>query len=123
MDEHESLMDRFEEHRARLRAVAYRMRGSLSEADDAVREAWLRVSRADAGGVENLDGWLTTVVARVCLNMLRARKSRREEPWAYTCPSRSRAAYAAGSTEHPRCPTPISAVNEKLSTPSSLPRG
>ena len=71
------LADRFEEHRPRLRAVAYRMLGSLAEADDAVQEAWLRASRAGAGGVENLGGWLTTVVARVCLNMLRAR---REEP-------------------------------------------
>jgi RNA polymerase sigma factor (sigma-70 family) len=80
MDEQPWLAERFEEQRPRLRAVAYRMLGSLSEADDAVQEAWLRVSRADAGGVENLDGWLTTVVARVCLNMLRSRRSRREEP-------------------------------------------
>ena len=72
--------DRFEEHRTRLRAVAYRMLGSLSEADDAVQEAWLRLSRADTSSVENLAGWLTTVVARVCLNMLRTRGSRREEP-------------------------------------------
>jgi len=80
MDEHESLAERFEEHRTHLRAVAYRMLGSLSEADDAVQEAWLRLSRSEASGIENLGGWLTTVVARVCLNMLRARKSRREEP-------------------------------------------
>ena len=80
MDERPWLTERFEEHRPRLRAVAYRMLGSLSEADDAVQEAWLRLSRADTGGVENLGGWLTTVVARVCLNMLRARRSRREEP-------------------------------------------
>ena len=80
MDEHEWLAERFEEHRTRLRAVAYRMLGSLSEADDAVQEAWLRLSRSDTGGVENLRGWLTTVVARVCLDMLRSRKSRREEP-------------------------------------------
>ncbi|HJW59090.1 MAG TPA: sigma-70 family RNA polymerase sigma factor, partial [Actinomycetota bacterium] len=80
MDERPWLADRFEEQRPRLRAVAYRMLGSLSEADDAVQEAWLRLSRADAGGVENLGGWLTTVVARVCLNMLRGRRSRREEP-------------------------------------------
>ena len=70
----------FEEHRARLRAVAYRMLGSLSEADDAVQETWLRLSRSDADDVENLGGWLTTVVARVSLNMLRSRRSRREEP-------------------------------------------
>jgi RNA polymerase sigma-70 factor (ECF subfamily) len=80
MDEQEWLAERFEEHRNRLRAVAYRMLGSLSEADDAVQEAWLRLSRTDASGVENLGGWLTTVVARVSLNMLRSRASRREEP-------------------------------------------
>ena len=74
------LAERFEERRTRLRAVAYRMLGSLSEADDAVQEAWLRLSRTDASEVENLDGWLTTVVARVSLNMLRSRKTRREEP-------------------------------------------
>ena len=80
MDEHDWLAERFEEHRTHLRAVAYRMLGSLSEADDAVQEAWLRLSRADASEIENLGGWLTTVVARVCLNMLRSRESRREEP-------------------------------------------
>lgn len=80
MDEQEWLAERFEGHRSHLRAVAYRMLGSLSEADDAVQAAWLRVSRADTSEVENLRGWLTTVVARVCLNMLQSRKSRREEP-------------------------------------------
>jgi RNA polymerase sigma-70 factor, ECF subfamily len=80
MDENQWLADRFEEHRAHLRAVAYRMLGSLSEADDAVQDAWLRVARAGADGVENLGGWLTTIVARVCLNMLRSRTTRREEP-------------------------------------------
>jgi RNA polymerase sigma-70 factor, ECF subfamily len=80
MDDHEWLAERFEAHRARLRAVAYRMLGSASEADDAVQEAWLRLSRTDPAGVENLGGWLTTVVSRVCLTMLRARSSRREEP-------------------------------------------
>ncbi len=80
MDERDWLVERFEEHRTRLRAVAYRMLGSLSEADDAVQEAWLRLNRSDTSGVENLGGWLTTVVARVCLNMLRSRRSRREEP-------------------------------------------
>jgi RNA polymerase sigma factor (sigma-70 family) len=80
MDEREWLAERFEEHRARLRAVAYRMLGSLSEADDAVQEAWLRLSRADTSDVENLGGWLTTVVGRVSLNMLRSRRLRREEP-------------------------------------------
>src|SRR3954470_11022160 len=79
MDEGIFLAERFEAHRPHLRAVAYRMLGSLSEADDAVQEAWLRLSRADTSEVENLRGWLTTVVARVCLDMLRARKSRREE--------------------------------------------
>jgi RNA polymerase sigma-70 factor (ECF subfamily) len=80
MDEHEWLAERFEENRKHLRAVAYRMLGSLTEADDAVQESWLRLSRSGASGVENLGGWLTTVVARVCLDMLRSRKSRREEP-------------------------------------------
>src|SRR3954454_25306624 len=72
------LADRFEQRRARLRAVAYRMLGSASEADDAVQDAWLRVATADASGVENLDAWFTTIVARVCLNALRARRTRRE---------------------------------------------
>jgi RNA polymerase sigma factor (sigma-70 family) len=80
MDEHEFLARQFEEHRAHLRAVAYRMLGSLSEADDAVREGWLRLSRSDTSDVENLRAWLTTVVARVCLNVLRSRRTRREEP-------------------------------------------
>ncbi len=80
MTEHEYLAERFETHRAHLRAVAYRILGSADEADDAVQEAWIRLSRADAGRVDNLAGWLTTVVARVCLDMLRSRKSRREEP-------------------------------------------
>jgi RNA polymerase sigma-70 factor (ECF subfamily) len=79
MEESEWLVDRFEEHRAHLRAVAYRMLGSLAEADDAVQDTWLRVSRSGTEGVENLGGWLTTIVGRVCLNMLRARSVRREE--------------------------------------------
>jgi len=74
------LAEKFEANRAHLRAVAYRMLGSTAEVDDAVQETWLRLSRTDAGAVENLGGWLTTVVARVCLDMLRSRKSRREEP-------------------------------------------
>jgi RNA polymerase sigma factor (sigma-70 family) len=78
--EHGWLPERFEEHRAHLRAVAYRMLGSPSEAEDAVQEAWLRLSRSGAGEVENIGGWLTTVVGRVCLDMLRSRTSRREEP-------------------------------------------
>src|SRR5262249_12929170 len=80
MDKHEWLATQFEAERSHLRAVAYRMLGSLSDADDAVQESWLHLSRADTSGVENLGGWLTTVVARVCLDMLRSRKSRREEP-------------------------------------------
>jgi RNA polymerase sigma-70 factor (ECF subfamily) len=79
VDEGDWRTKRFEENRPHLRAVAYRMLGSLGEADDAVQEAWLRLSRSDTTGVENLGGWLTTVVARVCLDMLRSRKSRREE--------------------------------------------
>jgi RNA polymerase sigma factor (sigma-70 family) len=81
MGDQDWLARRFEEHRPHLRAVAYRMLGSLSEADDAVQEAWLRLSRADTSDVANLGGWLTTVVARVSLNLLRARHSRREEPF------------------------------------------
>jgi RNA polymerase sigma factor (sigma-70 family) len=80
MDEREWMAERFEEHRTRLRAVAYRMLGSLGEADDAVQEAWLRLSRTDSSEIENLGGWLTTVVARVALKMLRSRNLRREEP-------------------------------------------
>jgi RNA polymerase sigma factor (sigma-70 family) len=80
MNEREWMAERFEEHRTRLRAVAYRMLGSLSEADDAVQEAWIRLSRTDSSEIENLGGWLTTVVARVALKMLRSRNLRREEP-------------------------------------------
>jgi RNA polymerase sigma factor (sigma-70 family) len=79
MDENRWLADRFEEHRPHLRAVAYRMLGSLTEADDAVQDTWLRVTRSGTDGVENLGGWLTTIVSRVCLNMLRSRNTRREE--------------------------------------------
>src|SRR5829696_4684423 len=79
MDENEWLAARFEDHRAHLRAVAYRMLGSLTEADDAVQDTWLRLSRSGADDVENLGGWLTTIVARVCLNMLRSRTTRHEE--------------------------------------------
>ena len=80
MEERDWLAVQFEQHRGRLRAVAYRMLGSLSDADDALQNAWVRVSRADTSVVENMGGWLTTVVARVCLNSLRSRTSRREEP-------------------------------------------
>jgi RNA polymerase sigma factor (sigma-70 family) len=81
MTESDWLAQRFQEHRPRLRAVAYRMLGSTSEADDAIQEAWLRASRSDASGADNLGAWLTTIVARVCLNMLRSRKRRREVPF------------------------------------------
>ncbi|HEV2498394.1 MAG TPA: sigma-70 family RNA polymerase sigma factor [Terriglobia bacterium] len=80
MDEHEWLAERFEENRSHLRAVAYRMLGSPTDADDAVQESWLRLSRSDASSIENIGGWLTTVVSRVCLDMLRSRTARREEP-------------------------------------------
>jgi len=80
MGEQGWLTERFEENRPRLRGVAYRVLGSLSEAEDAVQEAWLRLHRSHTAAVENLSGWLTTVVSRVCLDVLRSRKSRREEP-------------------------------------------
>jgi RNA polymerase sigma factor (sigma-70 family) len=86
MAERDWLAERFEEHRSRLRGVAYRMLGSVSDADDAVQEAWLRLNRTDSSEIENLGGWLTTVVARVSLNMLRSRKLRREEPLAVRLP-------------------------------------
>src|SRR5215208_4013887 len=86
MDEHDWLADRFEEHRPHLRAVAYRMLGSLTEADDAVQDAWLRLNRVDADEMENLRAWLTTVVARISLNMLRARKTRREDGFGERMP-------------------------------------
>lgn len=80
MKEHDWLAERFEENRDYLRGVAYRMLGSLSDADDALQNAWLRIGCSGAEGVENLRGWLTTVVAHICLDMLRSRKSRREDP-------------------------------------------
>ena len=80
MDEQGWLTERFEENRSRLRGVAYRMLGSLSEAEDAVQEAWLRLNRVETDSLENLGGLLTTVVSRMCLDMLRSRKSRRQEP-------------------------------------------
>ena len=99
MDEHDWLADRFEEQRGHLRAVAYRMLGSLSEADDAVQESWLRLSRADASNIENLGGWLTTVVGRVCLDMLRSRTSRREEPLDAQVPERTASRADGGDPE------------------------
>ena len=89
-DARQPLADRFEADRAHLGAVAYRMLGSRSEAEDAVQEAWLRLSRSDTSGVENLRGWLTTVVARICLDMLRSRRARREEPLDARSPVGSR---------------------------------
>ncbi|MFC4119624.1 RNA polymerase sigma factor SigJ [Nonomuraea zeae] len=86
MTESEWLAEGFEENRTRLRGVAYRMLGSLSEADDAVQEAWLRASRSDAGAADNLGAWLTTIVARVCLNVLRSRARRREDPMGVHVP-------------------------------------
>lgn len=86
MNEGESLAERFEQHRPRLRAVAYRMLGSLADADDAVQDTWLRLSRADPDRIDNLSGWLTTVVARECLHMLRSRRRRREDPYAAHLP-------------------------------------
>ena len=96
MDEKKFLAEKFEANRAHLRAVAYRMLGSTAEVDDAVQETWLRLSRTDTGAVENLGGWLTTVVARVCLDMLRSRKSRREEPMGPDVPE------PAAGDEHER---------------------
>src|SRR5690242_17867799 len=89
MDENNFLAERFEESRPHLRAVAYRMLGSRGEADDAVQEAWLRLSRSDTDAVDNLGGWLTTVVARICLDMLRARKARREQSFGPDVPEPS----------------------------------
>src|SRR5689334_12133432 len=100
MNEHTWLAERFEEHRPHLRAVAYRLLGSRSEADDAVQEAWLRLSRADTSSVANLGGWLTTVVARVCLDMLRARKSRREEPLGVYPPAQTVGGAGGADPEH-----------------------
>src|SRR6478672_9574191 len=95
------LAQRFEAQRPRLRAVAYRMLGSMAEADDAVQDAWLRVARADAGQVENLGGWLTTVVARLCLDRLRARTARREEPAGVHLPEPIVSAPGTGQADDP----------------------
>src|SRR4051812_21197535 len=95
-----ALAAQFEEHRDRLRAVAHRLLGSSAEAEDAVQEAWLRFSRADTSEVENLGGWLTTVVARVCLDMLRSRTSRREESWDVNAPDPTISREGEGDPEH-----------------------
>jgi RNA polymerase sigma factor (sigma-70 family) len=99
MHERDYLAEQFEEHRTHLRAVAYRMLGSLSEVDDAVQEAWLRLSRVDDAAIENLGGWLTTVVARVCLDMLRSRQSRREDPFTLNAPEPAATASSRSSPE------------------------
>ncbi len=134
MDERDWLAERFEEHRSHLRAVAYRMLGSVREADDAVQEAWLRLSRADTSGVENLGGWLTRVVATVCLDMLRSRKSRREE--SLDAPGLSRPAIRADgvarksrtSNHHripveppARVPRPAARLQREHGGPEALP--
>jgi RNA polymerase sigma-70 factor (ECF subfamily) len=100
MREQDWLAERFEENRTHLRAVAYRMLGSRGEADDAVQEAWLRLSGSDPGGIENLGGWLTTVVSRVCLDMLRSRRSRREEPSGVQLPDRVASVARDDNPEH-----------------------
>ena len=100
MDQQEWLARQFEDHRPHLRAVAYRMLGSLSEADDAVQDAWLRLSGADTSHVENLEGWLTTVVARVALNMLRSRRTRREQPLDVRVPDPIIDSAEGGNPEH-----------------------
>src|SRR6187455_2843882 len=100
MNERDYLAERFEENRTHLRAVAYRMLGSASEVDDAVQEAWLRLSRADSAGIDNLGGWLTTVVARVCLDMLRTRTSRREEPLTPDAPEPVATGTRGSNPEH-----------------------
>jgi len=122
MDESEWLADRFDEHRAHLRAAAYRMLGSLSDADDALQDAWLRLSRSGTGEVENLGGWLTTIVARVCLNMLRSRKVRARSPSACACPILSSARTRSCSRRKRRCwPTRLALRCSSCSMP--WPRG
>jgi hypothetical protein len=113
MDDNEYLADRFEAHRTHLKAVAYRMLGSLSEAEDAVQEAWLRLSRSDTRDIANLGGWLTTVVGRVCLDMLRSRTSRREDPLAAHLPDPlvSPADGSDPSSERVRAPRPPAGVH------------
>src|SRR5436305_1177286 len=120
MGEQDWLAQRFEDNRTHLTAVAYRMLGSFSEADDAVQESWLRLSRSGASGVENLGGWLTTVVARVCLHMLRSRKARREEPpGTHPTGPRSRPEHQAKSAVPGPLPPPSRGVREPPNRRSS----
>lgn len=100
MNERDYLAERFEENRTHLRAVAYRILGSLGEVEDAIQETWLRLSRSDTASIDNLGGWLTTVVARVCLDMLRSRKSRREEPLTPDAPEPVATGTSGSSPEH-----------------------
>ncbi|MET3292421.1 UNVERIFIED_CONTAM: RNA polymerase sigma factor (sigma-70 family) [Brevibacillus sp. OAP136] len=100
MSDNKWLVEQFESYRNHLQAVAYRMLGSLSEADDAVQEAWIRLSRSDTSGVENMGGWLTTIVSRVCLDMLRSRKSRHEEPMMESVPEPATSRHDGSDPEH-----------------------
>ena len=100
METHDWLAERFDEHRTHLRAVAYRILGSISDADDAVQEAWLRLARSDSSQVENLGGWLTTVVARVSLNMLQSRRKRREDPAGSHLPEEIAGSAESAGPEH-----------------------
>src|SRR2546430_5061523 len=100
MEDRDFLAGRFEEHRTHLRAVAYRMLGSRSEADDAVQEAWMRLSRSDPDAIDNLGGWLTTVVSRVSLDMLRSRASRREQPAGAHLPDHIESPMPGSDPEH-----------------------
>ena len=117
MTESDWLAEGFEKNRTRLRAVAYRMLGSLPEADDAVQEAWLRFSRSDASGVDNLGAWLTTIVARVCLNMLRSRKARREDPMGVHVPDPVISRADGTNPEDEACPRRLAGV-----TAPAMPR-
>ena len=120
MDERDWLVEHFEEHRPHLRAVAYRMLGSLAEADEAVQDAWLRVSRAGADGIENLRGWLTTIVSRVCLNALQARKARPERLLSRLMQMSRLTAAAASRTKYQKRP-PLSLNPARLGGSTRMP--
>ena len=100
------LADQFETHRPHLRAVAYRMLGSVDEADDALQETWLRLNRSDADAIDNLGGWLTTVTARICLDMLRSRRARHEDPMGVHVPEPIISSAATGPIRSRRCCSP-----------------